>query len=182
MTTTAPRTPGVRVATTLLLLSEPPADSWTGGLTDSRDLRITRIRVAETPEPTSLLTAPRLSAPPEGSHEVHWRTEVEGEIRSYLELVPDWDSYGGGPVRTEIVDWAVQIAEIMAGIGFSRPDVSPESSGGVLLEWQQADRVLTVDLDGIEGFSFAYESPGEPASEGDIEDFFSLLRAGLQPF
>ena len=115
---------------------------------------------------------------------VHGRrvTDVEGEMRSYLELVPDWDSYGGGPVRQEIVDWAALIAKIMAGIGFSRPDVSPESSGGVLLEWQQADRVLTVDLDGIEGFSFAYESPGEPASEGDIEDFFGLLRAGLQPF
>ena len=58
---------------------------------------------------------------------VHGRrvTDVEGEMRSYLELVPDWDSYGGGPVRQEIVDWAALIAKIMAGIGFSRPDVSP---------------------------------------------------------
>ena len=45
-------------------------------------------------------------------------------MRSYLELFPDWDSYGGGPVRKEIVDWAVLIAEIMAAIGFSRPEVS----------------------------------------------------------
>ena len=109
-------------------------------------------------------------------------------MRSYLELVFDWDSYGGGPARKEIVDWAVLVAEIMAEIGFSRPDVSPESSGGIILEWQQSNRVLTVDLDGIaefslsDGFSFAYESPGEPESEGNFEDFVSLLNAGLQPF
>lgn len=63
----------------------------------------------------------------------------------------------------------------------ARPDICPQSSGGVLLEWQQTGRVLTVDLDGVEGFSFAYESPGVE-SEGGIEDFVSLLRAGLQPF
>ena len=58
-------------------------------------------------------------------------------MRSYMELGPNWDSYGGGPARGEIVDGAVVIVEIMARIGFSRPDVSPESSGGILLEWEQ---------------------------------------------
>ena len=98
-----------------------------------------------------------------------------------MELGPDWDSYGGGPARGEIVDCAVVIVEVMARIGFSRPDVSPESSGGVLLEWEQGGRVLIVDLDGIGGFSFAYVSRGEVELQGDLEGFFRLLRAGLQP-
>ena len=98
-----------------------------------------------------------------------------------MELGPNWDSHGGGPVRNEIVDYTVLIAEIMARIGFSRPGVSPESSGGVLLEWEQGGRALIVDLDGIGGFSFAYASREEVELEGDIEDFFRLLRAGLQP-
>ena len=113
-------------------------------------------------------------------HEVHWLGDVRDEMRSYLALGSDWDSYGGGPVRTRIADAAVLVVEVMARIGFSRPDICPESSAGVLLEWQQSDRVLTVDLDGIEGFSFCYESPGVE-SEGGIEDFVSLLRGGLQP-
>ena len=103
-------------------------------------------------------------------------------MRSYSELASNWDSYGGGPVSTRVVDEAMVVAELMAIWGFSRPDVCPESSGGVLLEWQQSDRVLTVDFDGIEEFSFSYESPGEPETEGNFEDFVSLLNAGLQPF
>ena len=99
-----------------------------------------------------------------------------------MELGPNWDSYGGGPARGEIVDCAVVIVEIMARIGFSRPDVSPESSGGILLEWEQDGRALIVDLDGIGGFSFAYDALGKVALEGDIEDFFGLLGAGLRPF
>lgn len=102
-------------------------------------------------------------------------------MRSYLELAPNWDSYGGGPVRKETVDMAVLVAEVMARLGFSRPAVSPESSGGIFLEWEQSARTLSVDLDG-NGFSFAYEVPGEHERVGDIEYFVSLLATGVQPF
>ena len=44
------------------------------------------------------------------------------------------------------------IARIMAECGFSRP----ASALRILLEWEESDRALTVDLDGNEGFSFAY--------------------------
>ncbi len=80
-------------------------------------------------------------------------------MSSYLELDSNWDSYGGGPVSMRILDEAMVVAELMAICGFSRPEVCPESSGGILLEWQQSERVLTVDLDGIEEFSFAYDPP-----------------------
>ena len=167
--------------TTLQLIADPQGDFWTG-LTDSRRPRAKRIRLAEEMAPVLFLTAPQASTSPAPSHDIPWLADVMDEMRSYLELAPNWDSYGGGPVPMRIVDDAVVVAEIMAKYGFSRPDVCPESSGGVLMEWQQSDRALTVDLDGIEGFSFAYESPGEPELEGDIEDFFSLLSDGLQPF
>ena len=168
--------------TTLQHVLEPQTDSWSRGLTDSGVLQNRRIRLAERPTTSGFLTAPRLSAPPEGLPDIHWLADVEDEMRSYLKLVPNWDSYGGGPVRKEIVDMAVLIAEIMARYGFSRPAVCPESSGGILLEWEQSDRALTVDLDGNEGFSFAYESPSGPELEGDIEHFVSLLSVGVQPF
>ena len=110
-----------------------------------------------------------------------WLTGVRDEIRSYLELGPDWDSYDGMPARKRIVDAAVLIAEMMARYGFSRPVVCPEPSGGVLLEWEDSGRALAVDLDGNEGISFAYESPGEPESAGDFRNLVGLLNAGLQP-
>lgn len=163
------------------LVAEHEAGSWAGGLTDSVR-RTKRIWFAEPAEPVLFLTAPRLSTSPVRSHEAHWLADVKDEMCSYLELGPNWDSYGGGPVSMRILDEALVVAELMAICGFSRPEVCPESSGGILLEWQQSERVLTVDLDGIEEFSFAYESPGEPESEGDFEDFVSLLNAGLQPF
>lgn len=167
---------------TFQLVADPRAHSWPRGLTDSGAPRIRRISFTEQPAPSWFLTAPRHSMSPAPSRELPWLDDVKDEMGSYLELAPDWDSYGGGPVPNRIVDAAVVVAEIMATYGFSRPEVCPESSGGVLLEWQQSDRVLTVDLDTIEGFSFAYKSLGEPELEGDIEDFFSLLSTGLQPF
>ena len=126
--------------------------------------------------------AAQLSGARKEGRDVLWFVEVENEIQSYLELAPGWDSYNGQPVRGDIVDAAVAIANLMAAHGFSRPHVCPEPSGGVLLEWMHSDRTLTVDLDGNEGFSFAYEPPGTPEVQGDMEHFIGLIRAGLQPF
>ena len=162
-------------------VAESQADSWRG-LTDSRRPSGRRIQLFEQPAPVPYLTAPRTSIAAARSDDVHWLVDVTDEMRSYLDLAPNWDSYGGGPVRKEIVDMAVLIAEIMARFGFSRPAVSPESSGGIFLEWEQSDRALSVDVDGNDGFSFAYESPGERELVGDIEHFVSLLAAGVQPF
>ncbi len=161
---------------------EHQADSWPRGLTDTEDHRPRRIRVAETPEPASSLTAHRLLAPPEGWQEVHWLANIEAEMLSYLDLVPNWDSYGGGPAAKETVDTAIIVARIMAEYGFSRPAVCPEPSGGVLMEWEKPGRALTIDLDGNDGFSFVYESSGMLALEGDIERFVSFLNTGVQPF
>ena len=141
-----------------------------------------RVRIAERPATSVLPTAPQLSASHDDRREVNWFTDVEDELRGYLELVPNWDSYGGGPVRVEIVDTAVEIARLMAVLGFSRPHVCPESSGGILLEWEHCGRALTVDLDGNDGFSFAYESPRTVELEGDMERFTGLLRTGVHPF
>ena len=117
-----------------------------------------------------------------------WLPDIEGRIRRYPDLAPDWDSYGGGPPSPEIVDAAAVVARIMADLGFSRPEVCPQSSGGVLMEWEGSGRTLTVDIEGIgerpvsDWFSFAFASPGEPEREGDFEDFVELLEVGLRPF
>ena len=161
-------------------VAESQVDSWRG-LTDSRRPSGRRIQLSEQHAPVPFLTAPRTSSFPVRSDEVRWLVDITDEMRSYLELAPNWDSYGGGPVREEIVDRAILIAEIMARFGFSQPTVCPEPSGGVLLEWEHSGRALAVDLDGNEGISFVYESPGEPESEGDFQDFMSLLNTGLQP-
>ena len=168
--------------TSLQLAVEHQADSWSKALTNTEDFRPRRIRVAEAPEPTSSLTVHRLGARPEDVQEICWLAGIEGEMQSYLDLASNWDTYGGGPVPKETVDTAVMIARIMAEYGFSRPAICPESSGGILLEWEESDRALTVDLDGNEEFSFAYESPGNPELEGDIERFVTFLNSGVQPF
>ena len=57
-----------------------------------------------------------------------------------------------------------------------------------MMEWQGSRRVLTVDIEAIwertvsDCFSFALASPGESEREGNLEDFFSLLNRGFQPF
>ena len=111
-----------------------------------------------------------------------WLDDAILEIRSYMDLPDDWDSYGGGPVGRETVDAAVQFAEIMAGRGFSRPDICPESCGGILFEWQLADRVLTVDFPENGKTSFSYEVYGGDEVEGDLRRLFALVRSDSLAF
>lgn len=173
---------------TSLQLVEPSQTDVRGRLTDSSVWRASRVRVARYPEPGLLWTTPQPTLSEVFPEEASWFADIEGEIRSYLDLAPDWDSYGGGPPSRDIVDAAVVVAQIMAEFGFSRPAVCPQSSGGVMMEWQASGRTLTVDLEAIgerlasEWFSFAYASHSEPEREGYLEDFVSLLNAGFQPF
>ena len=173
---------------TSLQLVEASRTDVREGLTDSSVRRTSRVRVARHPEPGLLWTTPRSTQAAAFSGEASWFADIETEIRGYLNLVPDWDSYGGGPPARDIVDAAVVVAQIMAYFGFSRPTVCPQSSGGVMMEWQRSFRVLTVDIEGVgersasDWFSFALVSPGESEREGDFEAFVDMLNAGLQPF
>lgn len=173
-------TPGARAVTIFGRIAESQVDSWRG-LTDSRRPSARRIVLSEQSAHVPSLTAPRTSVFSARSDEARWLVDVTDEIRSYLTLAPDWDSYGAGPVRKETVDLAVLVAEMMARFGFTRPLVCPEPSGGVLLEWEHSGRASAVDLDGNDGVSFVYESRGEPELEGDFRDLVSLLNTGLQP-
>lgn len=107
-----------------------------------------------------------------------WIPEIREKMRGYLELPTNWDSYGGGPISNEVVAAAERFAELMAAIGFSRPKICPESSGGVLLEWQSPTQVLTVDFDETQVFSFSYESFEMPEldDEGGLDE---LVRGGF---
>ncbi len=129
-------------------------------------------RLLFNPRPISYLTEqPQLAS---------WFRDTRDKIRGYMDLVPNWDSYGGGAISSKVVDMAERFAEMMARIGFSRPTVCPESSGGILLEWQSLGQVLTVDIAiDKEGFSFSYESAESLELEGDVWDFLKLVRGGF---
>ncbi len=149
-------------------------------LTDSRRPRKRPIWILRQRREDSCLTAPRTMRP-KLSAPATWLDGVSQEMQSFRALPPNWDSYGGGPIRPDILNEAMKVAEFLAECGFSRPVVGPQSSGGILMEWDSIGGALTVDLDGNHGFSFAYERPGRPDVEGGIEEFARLLDSGLQP-
>lgn len=173
---------------TSLLLVEPSQTDGRAGLTGSSVQRTWRVRIARYPEPGLLWTGHRPLRPGASQGQACWLPDIECGIRQYLDLAPDWDSYGGGSPSRDMVDAAVVVARIMAELGFSRPQVCPQSSGGVLMEWEGSGRTLTVDIEATgdrpvsDWFSFALVSPGEPGREGDFKDFVELLNAGLRPF
>ena len=80
----------------------------------------------------------------------------------------------GGAISRDVALVVERFAELMAAIGFSRPNICPEPSGGVILEWQNTAQVLTVDFDEIQGFSFSYESFEMPELDdgGGLDEFF----------
>lgn len=80
-------------------------------------------------------------------------TELDQESQArYLELMKlefDWDSYGSLPLNTLAVHAAqdFQVSLLEAGYQGPRPAIFPSTSGGIILEWLEADYDVTIDFD-----------------------------------
>lgn len=56
-------------------------------------------------------------------------------IQELQQLRPNWDSYGGLPIRREAIENALTILIAVLAKGVPLPAIVPTSSGGVQLEW-----------------------------------------------
>jgi hypothetical protein len=66
-----------------------------------------------------------------------WEREIVATLCRYLELPPNWDSYGGKPLRLDTGMFALQILSSIMSESIPMPSIVPISSGGVQFEWHQ---------------------------------------------
>jgi hypothetical protein len=66
-----------------------------------------------------------------------WEREIVATLCRYLELPPNWDSYGGKPLRHDTGMFALQVLSSIMSESVPVPSIVPVSSGGVQFEWHQ---------------------------------------------
>jgi hypothetical protein len=77
-----------------------------------------------------------------------WLRSFNAKVRTFLELLDDWNSYGGKRPTQEAARDAWALAQLAASLGAPEPSVVPTASGGIQLEWHVPGTDLEVECVG----------------------------------
>ena len=67
-------------------------------------------------------------------------------IAEYVELEPDWDSYGSKPIPLDVRQTAERFVRATAPIALPTW-VSPLPNGGIMLDWKTPTMLLSIDVE-----------------------------------
>jgi hypothetical protein len=153
------------LATNYYLL--PTADTIVGGVSAGVGANPWTRKNARGPEEPTRTT---LSDP-----EQPWLRAVLREIGAIADLKEDWDGYGAGPIRTDVLWYALRLLQSVMDDG-PAPQLTPMSHEGVLLEWLLDGVRLEIEVEnaGEAHVSYENEESGVDASWEVRADFASL--------
>jgi hypothetical protein len=81
----------------------------------------------------------------------HWLESVERQIAELRSLPFGWDAFGAGPLRHDVLWFALSVLDAVMSDDTPPPHITPMSHEGIMLEWHQ---------NGID-FEIEIERPGE---------------------
>ena len=110
------------------------------------------------------------------SSRVEWLRTVRNRLRKLTELQTGWDGYDGRRVTVDTTLFAFQILQDLYKAKLPTPDISPMSSGGIMVEWLRDNRELTIEVLGPYRTRYLFEEDDEE-TEGDIGSDLSVLQA-----
>jgi hypothetical protein len=114
-----------------------------------------------------------------------WIVPILKKVCELGSLPPNWNSYGGQPIRPEIAEAAVTLLLNLLTPADPLPSVVPTTRGGILLEWHEGGIDLEVDIQSPLRFHVALED-GDHEEEYDRTDLefvhekLNLLRSRLK--
>lgn len=73
--------------------------------------------------------------------------DVRGQLQQFLDLAPDWDSYGGRPIDPTIIHVAQYLLVSIAESEVELPSLVPTSLGGLSLEWHRPTVEFAIELE-----------------------------------
>jgi|LGOV01.1.fsa_nt_gb hypothetical protein len=110
--------------------------------------------------------------------------QIFNRVVQLFDLPEDWDSYGGNVIEKHCIDRAVKILKYLielrdrTGISAPVPFVSPLSSGGIQIEWEEKERYLELSFlpesSEIEYFVSDRTNAGELSLEGLMKSIKNL--------
>ena len=112
-----------------------------------------------------------------------WQVEPIKKILGTLQLLENWDSYGGHTPTREAAETAIQLIASITFANPPRPRVVPLGTGGIQLEWKNGQRELEVEC-GLAGSVEVLKIEGDAEGElctartpADVTSLFAWLMA-----
>lgn len=79
--------------------------------------------------------------------EPSWTSAVAEEIVKLQLLVREWDGYGAGPIRGDVLNFATQLLSRIMQSETPPPHLTPMSHEGILIEWHQHGIELEIEVE-----------------------------------
>lgn len=144
-------------------------------LTDADFQSAEQLNVGDTASSTVVSLDSRRSKPA-------WERELVATLCHYLELPPNWDSYGGRPLRHDTGMFALQVLCRIMNESIPLPSIVPISSGGVQFEWHQNGLDIELFIAApYDAELFVYDhNSGEPPKTTELKTDLSVLGTQVQ--
>jgi len=76
-----------------------------------------------------------------------WEISVEQQLKDIMSLNIGWDGYFAGPIRRDVIKFAVKVlGEIMQN-KTPPPHIAPMSHEGIMLEWHECSIDLEIEIE-----------------------------------
>ena len=104
-----------------------------------------------------------------------WLRTVLQEIGHIADLEENWDGYGAGPIRRDVLWYTLRLLQTVMD-DYPAPQLTPMSHEGVLLEWFRDGARLEIEIEnaGAACVSYENEESGIDASWEVRADFATL--------
>lgn len=104
-----------------------------------------------------------------------WLTLVEARLNELLRLQANWDGFGAGPVRTDVVQFALQLLSQVLEPDRRAPQIVPLPNGGIQLEWHFAAIDLEIEIKEPNKVWASLEERRQEPSELELRSDFAKL-------
>lgn len=94
-----------------------------------------------------------------------WLESVETQIDELRRLPFGWDAFGAGPLRHDVLWFAMSLLDIVMSDDTPPPHITPMSHEGVMLEWHRSGIDLEIEIERPGEAYVVYEDNAEGTSQ-----------------
>lgn len=111
-----------------------------------------------------------------------WLLAVRDRMKTILDMEHGWDGYGAGKIPSATAVFTVQVLQDLWRTNLKAPDISPMSNGAIMIEWINADRELTLEIERPYVMSLTYEEGDEEVFQGEVQSDVSTISRHIEDF
>lgn len=105
-----------------------------------------------------------------------WEVHIKDQLVSILHLQEDWDGFGAGQIRRDVLHFAIAILRQIMRSDTPSPHITPMSHEGVQLEWHTDEIDLEIEVEEPGAAWVSYENRrDEIEADWEVSTEFSSL-------